>query len=107
MQYQRVVADCPAALVIDEIDRGEQLACRHGGLEPGCALVIGIDDMPTCPNGHETIASMRHVKQERLARLERHDGWFEFSAGCCCLRQGGRRTGEQYAGETQRQCDSA
>ncbi|GGI96698.1 hypothetical protein GCM10009083_11680 [Halopseudomonas pertucinogena] len=92
---------------VDEVDRGEQLTRRHRGLEPGCAIVIGIDDMPACPNGHKAITGMRNVKQERSARLERHDGWFEFNAGSLCLRQSGRRADEQCAGEAQRQCNSA
>lgn len=77
----RIVADGPAAFVVEEEHGGEQLPGGHAGLGPGAALVVGEQDVTPIAHHHQAFAGMGGADQQALASLGRFGGVFVGGGG--------------------------
>jgi len=89
------MADGPAALVVDEEHRREQLPGRYPGLGPGVALVVGEQDMAAITDHDQALAGVGGADQQALAGLGRFGGVLVGTGG---LHAAGPRA------QCQRQC---
>ncbi|MDT4886866.1 hypothetical protein FQZ97_1232670 [compost metagenome] len=96
------MADGPAFLVVDEEDRGQQLAGRHLGLGPALAVIVGVKDMSVVAYGHQALAGMGDAHEEASLGFRRHDR-VDAVRGRGCLVGMYRGGGKQQTGESAKQ----
>ena len=89
-QNLRIMADRPAAFIVDEIHCREQLPGGDFGLGPGAALVIGIEDVPTITDRHQTFAGMDHIDHQAFAGLGGFNRKYRLRTGIAGSERGSR-----------------
>ncbi|MCY1440499.1 hypothetical protein D9M71_567780 [compost metagenome] len=97
----RVMADGPAVHVIDEEHRRQQGPGRDLGLGPGCALVIGIQDVPTIPDRHQALAGVDDIEHQAFGGLGRFNGIDNIG---CWRRRGQRRRRQHGRAQHRERC---
>ncbi|MNP59231.1 hypothetical protein D3C76_1542130 [compost metagenome] len=65
-QDDAAVTDCPASRSAGKGHRRQVDTDRYLGLVPGATLIFGVNNMPSPPHRHETIACLGHADQLRL-----------------------------------------
>ena len=65
------MTDRPAMPVVNKEHSSEQLLGGHLGLNPGCAVIVRVEDMPTITHGDQALTQAGNIQQQALVSLGR------------------------------------